>query len=69
MAQQEKEAITLFDMETNSEINPSFYMIKDNNSVIKLVNCKSKKIKLNLLVTKESNISGIVIKENKLFLR
>lgn len=63
------ERISLIDMSTNREILPSYYMVYNNNSVIKLMNCKATKIKMMISVNEKSDLGGIVIKNNRMFLR
>ena len=63
------ERIVLVDTETGREIIPSYYMVFRGSSVIKLMNCKSKKIMLKLTVTPTSKIDGLVVRKNKMFLR
>ena len=61
------ERITILDINSGSEIIPSFYMVYNGNSVIKLLNCQSTKIKMLINVSKESSITGIAIKKNRVF--
>lgn len=63
------ERITLIDAETKKEIPASYYILYKGNAIIKLMNCKSKKIVLRMAVTPTSNVEGIVIKKNRIFLR
>ena len=63
------ERISIIDVETNTEIVPSYYAIFNENTVIKLLNCPSKKIKLIVSVTDKTSLGGIVVKNNKMFLR
>lgn len=63
------ERISLIDMDTNKEILPSYYMVYNSNSIIKLMNCKSTKIKMIISVNDKSDLGGIVIKNNRMFLR
>lgn len=64
-----RERITLIDVDTNREIEPTYYFIYNGNSVIKLMNCKSTKIKMTITVSPTASIGGIVVKNNRLFLR
>lgn len=63
------ERISLFDIDTGKEINPSYYMIYNNNSIIKLTNCKSLNIKMSIVVNEKTSLGGIVVKNNRLFLK
>lgn len=63
------ERISLIDMDTNREILPSYYLVYNNNSIIKLMNCKSLKIKMVISVSEKSDLEGIVVKNNRMFLR
>ena len=63
------ERISLFDADTNAEITPAYYMIYDNNSIIKLINCKSLNIKMSISVNDKSSLGGIAIKTNRLFFK
>ena len=63
------ERISLIDEDTNKEIKPSYYFLHGKDSVIKLMNCKATKIKMLVSVTTTSNIDGIVVKNNRMFLR
>ena len=64
------ERIDLIDIETGRNILPSYYMVvHTTDSIIKLMNCKSKKIRLDISVNEKSNLGGIVIKNNKMYLR
>lgn len=63
------ERVILVDGETNTEIIPSYYMMFKNNSIVKLMNSKVKKLILKLSVTPNSNVEGIVVRKNRMFLR
>ena len=63
------ERISLIDMDTNKEILSSFYMVYNNDSIIKLLNCKSTKIKMIISVGENTKLDGIAIKNNRMFLR
>lgn len=63
------ERITLIDMNTNKMISPSFYIVYGNNSIMKLMNCKSTKIKMVISVNENSFLEGIVVRNNRIFLR
>lgn len=63
------ERISLIDMDTNKMITPSFYIVYGNNSIIKLMNCKSTKIKMLISVNENSFLEGIVVRNNRIFLR
>lgn len=63
------ERIRIQDAETGKEIPMSYYIIYNGNSVIKLINCKSQKIKMTVSVNANSSLRGIVVKNNRLFLR
>lgn len=63
------ERVTLLDAETNREIPASYYLLYKGNAVIKLMNCKAKHIILKLSVTQTSNVEGIVVRKNRMFLR
>lgn len=63
------ERLTLYDMDTNREILVSYHIVYKNNSIIKLMNCTSKRIKLVIDVSDKSKLEGIVVKSNKMFLR
>lgn len=63
------ERITILDRETKKEIIPSYYIVYNNNSVIKLMNCKSLKIDMNIQVNSATSLGGILVKNNRLFLR
>lgn len=64
-----EETLFFYDADTQQEIKPSYYMIYRDEAVIKLTNCKAKKIRLKMQVLADSNIRGISIKHNRIFLR
>lgn len=63
------ERVTLLDGNTNREIQASYYLLYKGNAVLKLMNCKSTNIILKLAVTPTSNVEGIVVRKNRMFLR
>lgn len=63
------ERITILNADTNREIEPSYYMVYKSNSVIKLMNCQAKNIKMVISVNENSDLHGIVIRTNRMFLR
>lgn len=63
------ERVTLIDGSTGREIQASYYLLYKGNAVLKLMNCKSTNIILKLAVTTTSNVEGIVVRKNRMFLR
>ena len=63
------ERVSIIDAETKKEISPSFYMVYDGKAIIKLMNCKSLKLQMKISVSQTSHLKGIVVKENRMFLR
>ena len=63
------ERVTLIDGNTGKEIQASYYLLYKGNAVLKLMNCKSTNIILKLAVTVSSNVEGIVVRKNRMFLR
>ena len=63
------ERISIIDADTKKEIQPSYYMVYDGKSIIKLMNCKSLKLQLKISVSQTSALKGIVVKQNRMFLR
>ena len=64
-----KERITLINADTGNEIPPSYYIVYNNNSIIKLMNCSAKNIKMLISVDETTRLGGIVVKYNRMFLR
>ena len=65
-----REKITFFDVDKNTQIFPSYYVILNGNSAfIKLTNPRALHIVMKVEISEDSNITGIVINKNKLYLR
>lgn len=64
-----RERITLINADTGAEITPSYYIVYNGNSIIKLMNCNAKNIKMMISVNESSKLGGIVVKYNRMFLR
>lgn len=65
-----KENMITFVGRDSLEIKPSYYAIyNENNAIIKLMNCRSNYIEMSIAVDQNTNIEGIAVKRNKVFLR
>lgn len=65
-----KERAVFYNPEDGKQIMPTFYIINsDKYSLIKLKDCNYKKIKMRLNIERDSNIKGIVVNKNNLFIK
>jgi len=64
-----KEKIVFFDRDTLNEIVPFYYAVYNNDVILKLLETNSKKISMKIVSPKDSNVEGVVISRNKLFIK
>ena len=58
-----------YDGNTLQQIIPTYYIIRDGDSIIKIEGCKSTNIKMRLTIPSDSIVEGIVINDNHRFVK
>jgi hypothetical protein len=64
-----KEKISFFDGETLEQIAPYYFAIYKTDIIIKILGSLSKKIIMKMIIPNESEVEGIVVSPNRLFMK